>query len=104
MADKPRCNGRAGEVQLVPEMPTEQIDAIADRPLFGSRETSATSPDDRWGIGRKKVVGPSVPLSIRVPLDIGRRFVLFCEENRYSYREGIEELMYRAGLIQGPGS
>ncbi|MFL5251461.1 MAG: hypothetical protein ACJ8AI_00945 [Rhodopila sp.] len=48
-------------------------------------------------IETKQTLGPVVMLTMRAPVRVARQFKQFCKVNRYSYWEGIEELMKRAG-------
>jgi hypothetical protein len=40
----------------------------------------------------------TVPLSIRPPLSVANRFIAFFKQHRYSYWEGLEELMKHRGI------
>ena len=72
--------------------PTAQVDAIADRLGFTSRE-----PAERiYKNDASKEA--TVPLSIRPPLSVANRFIAFCKQHRYSYWEGLEELMRHRGI------
>lgn len=73
---------------------TSRIDEVADNAGFISRE--AQDPPVYFGRGRRPE--PRSALNMRVPVGLGRAFQRFCEENRYSYPEGLEEIMKRAGL------
>jgi len=70
----------------------DRIDDVGERHGFVSREPDAP-------FRRDKSVGPTVTLHTRAPVRVATPFQRFCEANRYSYWEGIEELMKRAGLI-----
>lgn len=48
---------------------------------------------------RRRDAGPRVPINMMVPETVAAPFIKFCDENRYTYWEGIEELMKRAKLI-----
>ena len=48
-------------------------------------------------IETRQTLGPVVMLTMRAPVRVARQFKQFCKANRYSYWEGIEELMKRAG-------
>ena len=83
--------------EIAPETPTNeppaaQVDAIAARHGFTSRE-----PAERIykNDGSKEA---TVPLSIRPPLSVANRFIAFCKQHRYSYWEGLEELMRHRGI------
>lgn len=47
---------------------------------------------------RKGETGPFVAINTRAPVRVADPFIAWCEENRYSYWQGIEELMRRAGI------
>lgn len=46
----------------------------------------------------RQTLGPVTMLTLRAPIRVARQFKQFCKVNRYSYWEGIEELMKRAGV------
>ncbi len=74
-----------------------QIDAIADNAGFVSRE--AMQPTAYvYRNSRAQRPEPRIPLNMRVPVSLGGAFQRFCDENRYSYPEGLAEVMRRAGL------
>ncbi len=80
--------------------PTEvaRVDAVSERMGFKSRELpEAVQVAKR----RKKEIGPTTAINTRAPQRVAVPFIGFCEENRFSYWEGIEELMRRAGLLPG---
>ena len=70
----------------------DRVDAAADRHGFVSREP-AQEPFKR------ERIGPVVTLHMRAPVRVATPFQRFCEANRFSYWEGIEELMKRAGVV-----
>lgn len=74
-----------------PTPPLAEIDAAGIRAGFQSRE-----PGTRLVPRRRKSVGPTITINTRVPEDVAERFIQFCDQNRLSYWEGIEELMNRA--------
>lgn len=45
----------------------------------------------------RETLGPVVMMTMRVPVRVARQFKQFCKTNCYSYWEGVEELMKRAG-------
>jgi hypothetical protein len=73
-------------------VPIDRVDDAAAKHGFVSREPEAP-------FRREKTVGPVVTLHTRAPVRVATPFQRFCETNRYSYWEGIEELMKRAGLL-----
>src|SRR3978361_235565 len=69
----------------------DRIDNAAAKHGFTSREPEVP-------FRREKTVGPVVTLHTRAPIRVATPFQRFCEINRFSYWEGIEELMKRAGV------
>jgi hypothetical protein len=74
----------------------ERVDAVAESSGFISREP--TFPDFQYQAQRRQRPQPTVPLNMRAPVNVATVFKRFCEENRYSYPEGLSEIMRRAGL------
>ncbi|MFL5284039.1 MAG: hypothetical protein ACJ8AW_24355 [Rhodopila sp.] len=60
---------------------------------YASREATDPPPPVQ-----RKTLGPVEIVTIRAPITVSRTFKRWCEENRYSYWEGIEALMQRAGV------
>lgn len=89
--------------QIRPEAPTQpapdltRVDAVAANAGFVSREP-AYEQDYTYRSSRIQRPEPRIPLNMRVPVSLGASFQRFCEENRYSYPEGLAEIMRRAGL------
>jgi hypothetical protein len=75
-----------------PQPHDDRVDDAADRHGFVSREP-AEQPFKR------EKIGPTVTLHTRAPLRVATPFQKFCDANRFSYWEGIEELMKRAGVV-----
>lgn len=73
-----------------------KIDAVGDALGFRSREDARGRTVRR----RKREIGPTVAINTRAPERVAEPFIRFCEDNRFSYWEGIEELMKRANLDQ----
>ena len=73
-----------------------RVDAVADAAGFTSRE--APGPQESYTPARGRRVEPRTALNMRVPAGLGMAFQRFCDDNRYSYPEGLEEIMRRAGL------
>ncbi len=73
-----------------------RIDAVADSAGFVSRE--APEAQYVYRSARQARPEPRNALNMRVPVSLGNAFQRFCEENRYSYPEGLAEIMKRAGL------
>lgn len=61
---------------------------------YVSRELTEAPPPVQ-----RKTLGPVEIVTIRAPIAVSRTFKRWCEENRYSYWEGIEALMQRAGVL-----
>lgn len=75
----------------------DRIDAAGEALGFRSREEVPRQPAMAT-IRRRREVGPTIAINTRAPERVAEPFVRFCEQNRYSYWEGIEELMKRAGV------
>jgi hypothetical protein len=73
-----------------------RADAAGLRVGFQSRESGGGAPVVHR---RKKELGPTTAINTRAPQRVAVPFIAFCEENRFSYWEGIEDLMRRAGLL-----
>jgi len=73
-----------------------RADAAGERVGFKSRESAASTAVAHR---RKKDLGPTTAINTRAPQRVAVPFIAFCEENRFSYWEGIEELMRRAGVL-----
>jgi len=71
-----------------------KVDAVGDSLGFRSREDARGRAVRR----RKREIGPTVAINTRAPERVAEPFIRFCEDNRFSYWEGIEELMKRANL------
>jgi hypothetical protein len=77
---------------LAAQLPADRVDAIGSRHGFTSREPMERIYKNE---GSKEA---SVPLSIRPPVSVANRFIAFCKEHRYSYWEGLAELMKHRGI------
>ena len=97
-----KSNAESRIRKIKPTLPQETmtdfstVDAVAASAGFVSRESSEQltvylSP-------RTQRPEPRSALNMRVPVTLGVVFQRFCAENRYSYPEGLEEIMKRAGL------
>ena len=71
----------------------ERIDAAGAALGFIPRESNRGMP-----LRRRKEIGPTVAINMRVPEAVAARFVDFCEQNRLSYWEGVNELMKRNNI------
>lgn len=74
-----------------PSVPDHKLDEVGARHGFVAREPTQK-------ISRRKEAEPSANLNIRPPVTTYNRFVNWCMENRYSYPEGLKELMDRAEI------
>lgn len=89
--------------QIKPSSPPEpppnlaRVDAVADSAGFVSREAPEQGSSSFRG-SRSQGPEPTIALNMRAPVSIGQAFQQFCKENRYSYPEGLAEIMHRAGL------
>ena len=82
-----------------PDPPADfaQVDEIAGNVGFVSRE--APQPMDQiYRTGRTQAPEPTIALNMRTPARVGTAFQRWCRENRYSYPEGLAEIMRRAGI------
>ncbi|MGC9271737.1 hypothetical protein [Acidiphilium sp.] len=73
-----------------------RADAAGERVGFKSRENNEQIITIRR---RRKELGPTTAINTRAPQSVAIPFISFCESNRFSYWEGIQELMKRSGLI-----
>lgn len=82
-----------------PDNPADmsKIDAVADDAGFVSREVQQVQEYVYRGTKGQRPE-PRIPLNMRVPVSLGTAFQRFCEEERYSYPEGLAEILRRAGL------
>ena len=71
-----------------------QVVAAAAELGFVNRDPVADPEPD---IDARQPLGPVVMMTMRAPVRVARQFKQFCRTNRYSYWEGIEELLKRAG-------
>jgi len=77
-----------------PAVPMEKIDAAAAAHGFVAREVARPVISRR-----RKEIGPTLAINMRVPERVAVPFIQFCEDGRLSYWEGVEELMKRSGLL-----
>jgi hypothetical protein len=71
----------------------DRVDAAADALGFVAREPTRTALPRR-----RKEIGPTVAINMRVPENVAATFIAFCEQQRMSYWEGVAELMKRCGI------
>lgn len=74
-----------------------RVDEIAGSAGFVSRE--ALQPRETvFRAGRSQAPEPTIALNMRASATVGMAFQRWCRENRYSYPEGLAEIMRRAGI------
>lgn len=73
----------------------DRVDAAGEALGFTSREQQRPKPPLPR---RRRDIGPTIAINMRAPERVAEPFIQFCEDNRYSYWEGVEELMRRAGI------
>lgn len=83
---------KPSEPDSAPAPDLEAIDAAGSKAGFTPREPGSRLVPRR----RKNPVGPTITINTRVPEDVAERFMNFCDANRFSYWEGLAELMNRA--------
>lgn len=89
------------------EVPLDKIDAVAEAQGFPSREIPAANQEPAQHSlplkstlrKKRRDMGPRVPINMMVPEKVAAPFIAFCDDNRYTYWEGVQELMRRAKLI-----
>lgn len=71
----------------------DRIDAAGAALGFVAREST------RGVISRRRrEIGPTVAINMRVPENVAATFIAFCDQQRMSYWEGVAELMKRSGI------
>lgn len=75
-------------------VPIGKVDAAGEALGFRSRQQAGQGV-----YRRKRGIGPTIAINTRAPERVATPFIQFCEDNRFSYWEGIEELMKRANLV-----
>lgn len=70
------------------------VDRVGDALGFVPREPSRSIP-----ARRRKEIGPTIAINMRVPEAVAETFITYCEENRFSYWEGVADLMRKSGLL-----
>lgn len=93
MADKLRNITPNSETAVPDPSDLERVDAAGVALGFIPRESARPTV-----LRKRKEIGPTVAINMRVPEAIAARFVDFCERNRLSYWEGVEELMKRSNI------
>ena len=73
-----------------------RLDDVAGNAGFISRE--ALEPSNLPFRFIRQNPEPTIALNMRAPATIGAAFQRWCRENRYSYPEGLAEIMRRAGV------
>lgn len=82
-----------------PDLPADltRVDEIAGSAGFVSREPLQQT-DTVFRTGRSQASEPTIALNMRASATVGTAFQRWCRENRYSYPEGLAEIMRRAGI------
>jgi len=92
MPDEPDDYGFTNTAQDIEEL--RRADQAAKSIGYVSREPAEVPPPVT-----RKTLGPVEIVTIRAPITVSRTFKRWCDENRYSYWEGIEALMQKAGVL-----
>ena len=71
----------------------EKADAVGAALGFIPRENTRAA-----AFRKRKEIGPTVAINMRVPEAVAARFIGFCEQHRLSYWEGVDELMKRSRI------
>jgi len=71
----------------------DRVDAAGAALGFVAREPSRTLISRR-----RKEIGPTIAINMRVPENVAATFIAFCDQQRMSYWEGVAELMRRCGV------
>lgn len=79
-----------------PSLPYDDAGVVAAAAQIGFVNRDP-GPELEPDIETRQTLGPVVMMTMRAPVRVARRFKAFCRANRYSYWEGIEELLNRAG-------
>jgi hypothetical protein len=87
-----KLNNIKPDTDDMPQPSVKSIDEIAQKHGFTSREATERLYKHS---GPKE---PTIPLSLRPPISVGNRFISYCKHNRFSYHEGLDELMKKAGI------
>jgi hypothetical protein len=84
---------------LPPDVHTDlaAVDAAGDKAGFVSREAQPDVEPDYRPVRMPKAE-LRVVINMRCPKRAGQAFMKFCADNRYSYPEGLIEIMQRAGI------
>lgn len=93
MSTRNRFDFAAIQPDALENVPSDAaVDAAGDRAGFSSRE-----PGERVYKQERTKEGLTT-LSMRPKLSVANRFITWCQRERYSYPEGLAELMRRAGI------
>lgn len=76
-----------------PDAELTRVDAAGEALGFVPRESTRVKI-----LRRRKEIGPTVAINMRVPEQVAAKFIEFCDQQRFSYWEGVHDLMKRAGL------
>ncbi len=97
MSDSPYFRKLGEKVQRMPSNEAPPVQRDDSQMVAAAEQLGFVSRDPEPDIEVRQTLGPVVMMTMRVPVRIARQFKQFCKTNRYSYWEGIEELMKRAG-------
>ena len=76
--------------RLDEEVSVDRIDAAGAAHGFVARDGSGAQHGRR-----RREIGPTLAINMRAPERVALPFIQLCDKNRYSYWEGIEEMMRR---------
>jgi hypothetical protein len=94
----PKRRGLAEKLGAIAPSTDSEVTVSVDHVDDAAAKHGFTSREPEIPFRREKTVGPVVTLHTRAPVRVATPFQRFCEANRFSYWEGIEELMKRAGV------
>ena len=92
-ADKLRAIRPSTDLPVTDSADLVRVDAASAALGFVGREGTRTAI-----LRKRKEIGPTVAINMRVPEAVAIRFIEFCEQNRLSYWEGVDELMRRSKM------
>ena len=92
-ADKLKAIKPSNDAPGTGEADVARADAAGDALGFIAREGSRASL-----LRKRKEIGPTIAINMRVPEAVAARFIEFCEQKRLSYWEGVDELMKRSNI------
>ena len=92
-ADKLKAIKPSSDVSAPENSDLARADAASAALGFVAREGSRASI-----LRKRKEIGPTIAINMRVPEAVAAKFIEFCEQNRLSYWEGVDELMRRSNI------